>query len=542
MIRQLISTAIVTGSLVLLPFTAGFAQEAYFAGAELPEEQDIYPTEIQGEPERMPDGIEPPIPDETTLEWGDIADVGPVGIVANQVPHPACAMCFTVPGFEDIINPYQIYEYMETDTPQGAKIVRRNIPNPAPGYISTTDPETGEKVWYIGAEKHSGRTDEAYREGVPRSNIEMQRIHYRYIDQLGLIPGVVAHGPGGRGFFVEILPEYFEQSKHLVPLFLEEVPVEVRVGGRIYFDGTEVPSGEGREEVEEGAAIQGIEPYKFRPLPSGANIGVKKGTRNGQSIYSYATLGPHIVRKPPYVTACCKILSLTNAHVITNYLDRPGALGPVWQPSPAKSSNTTTVGSVWHKFVLKQYLRSTRYTNWTDERPDIAALETDSGLQLEPFNNPTGTEPIRRLQYESNKYVDGPSGVIVDHKDDLDEGDDLKVWGSRTSGKVAEFDEANVCIYPQFNLGFSGPLVEYKVCGASRIRSNAPGQGDSGALVTRKGTGKRHVVGVYFAYTSGTDHRYIIPADDIQAAFEYAGEPFSHYWGTKSDYRAPATN
>ena len=226
MIRHLVS-AIATGSLIFLPLTVGFAQKTYFAGADLLEGQSIHPEETRGEPEVILDEIEPPILDETTLEWGDIADVGPVGVAANQVPHPACAMCFTVPDFGS--NPYQIYEYLETDDPRGAKIVSRNIPNPAPGYVSTTDPETGEKVWYIGTDKHYGRTDEAYREGAPYSIIEMQRIHYRHVDQLGLIPGVVAHGPSGQGFFVEILPEYFERSQHLVPRSLEGVPVEVRV-------------------------------------------------------------------------------------------------------------------------------------------------------------------------------------------------------------------------------------------------------------------------------------------------------------------------
>ncbi len=88
--------------------------------------------------------------------------------------------------------------------------------------------------------------------------------------------------------------------------------------------------------------------------------------------------------------------------------------------------------------------------------------------------------------------------------------------------------------------GLPRPKGRLQILWGEQNTSGYPKKSDSGALVTLKDTDKRHLVGVLFA-GSGTS-RYIIPAKDIKSAFSYVVKPFSHYWGTKEDYRAPSTN
>lgn len=451
-------------------------------------------------------------------KWKDLDDWGPLGPKANRIPHDACDLCFTL---EDNtgMDEYQIWEYLETDGPKGAIFLPRDIPNPVGGYVNTVDPETGEKIWYIGEEEYRGLTDEDYlTDTAARSIIEMKRIHLRNQSLLGNIPGLVSDGPNfdHSGFTVAIDEEHFEESRSLVPEFLEGVPVT----------------------VEKGTPIEALNlsSYKYRPIPSGDAVGVEFGYLDGEPQYSIGTLGPHIVVKPPQVSQCCKILLLTNAHIVKRYLDRSSVLGPVRQPP---EDGDTTIGSVWHAFTLL-YWGSPDVINYTWQRPDIAAIDTTDELQLVPFNYPEGTEPVRHLQYSKSKYVDGPSGKIEKNKY-LKYNTKLKIWGTHTNGKVARFLESDICLTYQRQRNFIGSYNYYRVCGASRIKSEDAQSGDSGALVTQKGTGNRDVVGMIFAKDTGSTDTYIIPGEDIKSAFSSAGKPFSHYWGTMQAYDEPAT-
>ena len=68
---------------------------------------------------------------DTGNDWQDLKDPqwGLLGKACARKPHPACALCFTVPA----LDAYQIYEYIETDLEE-AIIISRMIPNPAPPY------------------------------------------------------------------------------------------------------------------------------------------------------------------------------------------------------------------------------------------------------------------------------------------------------------------------------------------------------------------------------------------------------------------------
>ncbi len=253
MIRQrLIYATMAASVLVLLLAAPVFAEDIHIPAIE-PEEE--YEGLVIGQ-DITQEELAPSIEDDAKPDWKDLKDRGPLGLATNRVPHDACEMCFTVPD-QDTIDEYQIYEYIETDLPQGDTIIRRHIPNPAPGYVETTDLETGERIWYIGEEEYRGMTDEdKSSDEAPHSIIEMHRIHMRHVHELGSIPGVIEDGPDGKGFSVTIDPEHFEESRHLVPPFLEGVPVEVKEGEPIELLGDLIS-------------------YEFRPLPSGAAIGEK---------------------------------------------------------------------------------------------------------------------------------------------------------------------------------------------------------------------------------------------------------------------------
>ncbi len=68
--------------------------------------------------------------------------------------------------------------------------------------------------------------------------------------------------------------------------------------------------------------------------------------------------------------------------------------------------------------------------------------------------------------------------------------------------------------------------------------------GDSGALVAYKGEGHHYSAGVQFAKNYGADQigTAYTPADHILRALRYAEKPISHFWGTSSDRRRPATD
>ena len=470
---------------------------------------------------------------------------GPIGRVDERIPHPACETCFTVPGLGD--GRYRIFEKMETDLPEGShEIIRpRAIPNPAPPRVNEVreefDEETGEEIWYIGRDTYVGPTDEENYwytgpDGVPMSLIELQRIKYRHYSEIMDIPGVHGYGIGEEGFNVLLLPELAENAT-LIPRSLEGVPVVV--------------------EIAEIATRRSFKDNSFRPVPSGAGIAVHSPL---ESWFDQGTLGPHVVRNKANIGKCCQIWSLTAGHVIQptgRSTPIPGTR-PVYQPS---ASTINVLGYVAHMFRQTHCAEgvgnkrdcnsSNAPVNETTVKPDIAAIDhvPYGNYNNSPFNHPSGTDPIRRLQYGTSRYVAGPSGQIIEAKP----GHKHKIWGSRTLGgperRVAKTKQTAVT-------WDSDDKKWYKECCFNHVEG-AVQPGDSGALVTYSGTGRRHVAGVLVGslrihkLKNGrieTKHYgYYIPASDIQDAFRGASVPFDHYWGTKDGkkddgFREPATN
>ena len=170
-----------------------------------------------------------------TPDWEDLDEGqwGPAARTEEYLPHEACDLCFTLPNY----NQYQIHEYVESDVAGGAIIVGREIPNPAPEIMAREDydpeiggyydPETGERVWFIGTQDIVGPTDEEkWSDDLPVSTIEMKRIKARHLHRIFSIEGVNSFGIGTQGFVVGLSP-HVPENKTLVPKELEGIPVEV---------------------------------------------------------------------------------------------------------------------------------------------------------------------------------------------------------------------------------------------------------------------------------------------------------------------------
>ncbi len=203
-------------------------------------------------------------PEEVTPGWKDLEGYGLKGLVAEREPHEACELCFTVPGG---LNEYQIYEYMETDGPEGTRIISRMIPNPVPPQVNEirekVDAE-GEEIWYIGTQGYVGPTDEEkWADDAPLSTIELMRIQERHHNEVMTIPGVMSYGIGGAGFLVTLDPEYAENID-LIPSTLEGVPVEV--------------------EIDEGGETVGLE-SPLRPIPFAAQQRHHRGVCREWQLY-----------------------------------------------------------------------------------------------------------------------------------------------------------------------------------------------------------------------------------------------------------------
>ncbi len=174
----------------------------------------------------------PPI----VMEWKDLneAEWGPLGRVSEYRPHDACSMCFTLPNYDE----YQIYEYAKSDRPDGAIIIPRSIPNPAPEVMEREgfDPERGgyydedgEWTWFIGRQGFGGPTDrEKWSDDLPVSTIEMKRVQARYMDRIMSIAGVRSFGIGPHGFVVDLLAGY-EKSRNIIPADLEGLPIQTNI-------------------------------------------------------------------------------------------------------------------------------------------------------------------------------------------------------------------------------------------------------------------------------------------------------------------------
>ena len=467
-----------------------------------------------------PPGTIPGIPpgDEDTQEYP-----GLIGRVAERIPHPECDTCFTVPGLGE--GRYQIFELMGDDDAE--IIIPRMIPNPTPARVSESvtevDEETGEAVWYIGDQAFVGPTDEDYwSDEAPLPTIALKRIQMRFMDDIMSIPGVHGFGIGPTGFVVDLRPEQALNSEK-IPLSLDGVPVTVA--------------------IEDMATLKNHIEEPFRPIPMGAGFAVRIPTPSGGYITGGGTLGPHVVRDRPHVGGCCQLWTLTAAHIVkyrlTDAWSQSGSYN-VYQPYERPPDPADHFASVAYAFQLTRCdtvndpdcLRANAPINWTYVKPDIAAI--NHGFRTSPFNNPTGTDPTRRLQYSATDYHNGPSGRIKT----ASENHKHRIWGAVTpatrSGLVLEINKCKVIENDNTNW-------RYKVCGLNRVNLDTV-KGDSGALVAYHGTGKRHVAGVFIAGNS-----WYVPAEDIKTAFNNVREggqqtkAFSHFWGTKSDYQAPST-
>lgn len=280
-----------------------------------------------------------------------------------------------------------------------------------------------------------------------------------------------------------------------------------------------------------------------RPVPVGARINILYTPPGGPALNSSGTLGPHIVRDltSPGI-ACCQIWSLTAAHVVQSFNETAIPIGRlVYQPTNSQPY-WGKVAYSWALIPCGSNCGPTGLVNWTDQRPDVAAIAHIDLNHSEPPTNfvPSGNEPIRRMIYgtgwPSGDYVSGPSGLIRTPGI----GTSVKMWGAYSGAVGGSVDMIDGTLVVQddnpANLQF------YRICCVDRI--NIPNQhGDSGALVAYNGTGNRHVAGIFFAgpLDSVTPGAWFTKAFDIQSAFINAGKGFHYYWGTAAGQRLPAS-
>lgn len=444
--------------------------------------------------------------------------LGPIGRVDERLDNEACDDCFTVPGLSEE-GRYQIFESVAVEG-NTERIIPRRIPNPAPVAEGETRPTTDgdEALWYIGSQAYSGPRDtDPVSSLLPNKTlIALKRIHAKKSRSIMKIDGVHAFGLNAAGFEVHIA-KGFDKTK--IPSTIEGIPVVVNVEAR--------------------AQMAGHESSKFRPVPTGAGI---YATHPGTSTaWTGGTLGPHIVRTSG---GCCTIWSLTAAHVARQNLDStPPTHGTIdfYQPyvNPLYEFGQTTVvfrlrscGTVANRTNCDS---ASPIANEATEAPDVAAIDPYPYGQktIPPSNYPIDTDPTRHLQEAWDDYTNGPSGVIRSSRF----GNTHRIWGAYGGKTTGVVSGTNLDV----EIEFGGDI--YLFHGVHRLTINplnGPKSGDSGAAVTFKGTGNRHVAGVFFAH--GPLTAWYSPAADIKTAFSGAGYAFSHYWGTKSGYRLPATS
>ncbi len=512
------------GALVVILLTVGTAHtDDLFDG------DDVGPVETTTE-----EGTDETGPEEQISGWEDLNEEvwGPAARTEEYLPHDACDRCFTLPNY----SPYQINEYVESDVEGGAIIIAREIPNPAPEVMEREDydpeiggyydPETGERVWFIGKQEIVGPTDEEkWSPHLPVSTIEMKRIKARHLDKIFSIPGVNSFGIGTHGFVVGVSP-HTPESRDLVPEVLEGIPVQVTTRGL--------------------AVLHGHEEERIRPLRSGLSIG--RG-------WTWGTLGPHTVRDTDTASGgvCCQMLSLTAAHVLN-----PSNSASSWEGRATYSPGmydtlNNWVGSIDYVFHLRScgviqqdpdtdtlYAPSTcsgssgSNINEMNTRPDIGLVSY--GWKSVPLNDPEGAEPIRQMQYRATKWVRGPSGRTKMAKEEHKH----KVWGAVTgahaTGRVTEVDEC-----ANFITEAAPGEPVYRYCGVNLMNYRTR-PGDSGATVAYKGEGHHDIAGMVVGGTEDTEITYYIPANSISDALSRVDRGVSYYWGTAEAKWRPATD
>lgn len=439
---------------------------------------------------------------------------GPLGQVDNREPHDACENCFTIPGIFD----YEIFESVPIDDEESEHLIVREIANPAPleeGEIRPTH-DGDEPLWYIGRQAYSGPQDTGPVSAVyDRPIIELKRIRARNTERILSLSGVHGFGLISTGFGVWVLPG---SDTTAIPTTIEGVPVQIFVQKRPTFQGH--PS------------------TRFRPVPAGARI--SSSNAGGRITIANGTVGPHIVMMDD---GCCQVWSLTAAHVVREYLDDPlptnGSIR-VYQPTV---QTTNLFGYVAHVFRLTSCGTPSdttdcygpgAITNDTMVNPDIAAIDPiPYGVKVAVgYNTPTGTHPTRHLQWSATGYTNGPSGIARNPRP----GDRLDTYGAYSGKLTGRVFGTGLVVVPT-DITSTGNML-YRYCCLTGV--SAPTKaGDSGAIVTHRGTGSRHVAGVHVV-GDGTS-AWSIPSQHIAAAFSAISKRFHHYWGTKSAYRLPAT-
>lgn len=163
------------------------------------------------------------------------------------------------------------------------------------------------------------------------------------------------------------------------------------------------------------------------------------------------------------------------------------------------------------------------------QRPDVAAIENFTGPDPSPHTSPNGSdEPIRRLQYTSSSFVNGPSGIIVNPSFNSS----AKVWGAVSDAPKGTIKSLSTRTFPFSTSEGTKDFTLRYLCDAKYERATQAG--DSGALVTGNGSSNRHVYGVHIAGNTGLRLGYFVLAGDIVTAFNSSGFSFQHFWGTGS--------
>ena len=435
----------------------------------------------------------------------------------KRVSHPACPNCFKVEG------EFGIHETV----PGSDYVITRDLPDPAPlepGEVRVNvHPETGEPLWYKGNQAFVGPTDEElWSTSLPVPLIQLKRIRYRHDAELRKIDGVHAIGIGENGLLVEILPEK-SANRRLIPSAIEGIPVVVE---------------------ETGAPIMISHAYTYyRPLPVGAGIGSTLPTGG------YGTVGPHVSRDFSDIGRCCQLFTLTAGHVIQD-LSLPIPSGRF-----IYSGGSASYGYFGFMFRLTPCTGQDRNTclyfagpvNDTRWVPDVAAIGHDTADNYPMAPPCSGAQkPVRRMQYGTTSYADGPTGMVRIPTMSTCSGNCLRTWGINAhhgTGKLrsTEVFDASAQEFPDGSGGtttkwfYEGPFDTYN----STI---AIVPGDSGALVAWDGS--RDMIGMMVAinYNVYGQFRYALyeRLDYIQMAFSRAGVSFDHYWGTGSGKLNPS--
>ena len=448
----------------------------------------------------------------------------------KRLAHPKCPNCFRIDKKREVIRNgvpeeaprYGIYE----EVPSTDVILTRDIPDPAPlepGEVRPqVHPKTGEPLWYKGRQAFVGPTDEEIvSKDIPHRKIDLMRIQARNKQRILSTLGVHSFGIGGEGFIIKTNPEDRENINE-IPSSLEEIPVTV---------------------LEEEIPITKSHASEFyAPVPSGVQI-ARPGVLIGGELFDLlGTLGPHIVRDASNIGSCCQIWSLTNAHVVKVSMSDPtpsGAIikqgGQAWGHVSHTFSPVSCGALTRCAFLPDPIINDTRIT------PDIATLTHIDMCHMDtsPHSSPCdgSREPVRRLRFGSDDddFVHGPTGII--EVGTL--GKEIKVWGA-----VSHAPKGTIQGISTFQLiqERTGDWYWFFPVDWALLDDPSLG-GDSGALVTENGT--KDVAGVAFAgFPVGSFFGSVIyfRAFDIMDAYENAGLPFHHYWGTNSLYRSPSIN